>query len=140
MSNIIYKLNADVSADSLHALYTAIGWNDDGLRTLAVCERILHHSWCYVSAHDGDRLIGFARVLADGFVGEILDVIVLPAYRRRGVGSQLMRKLLDAATELTLLHLVDGSACPKFYGRFGFEAAEANREIIMYRRQVPQRP
>ncbi len=45
-----------------------------------------------ITAYDGDRLVGCLRVLTDGyFFGTITELLVLPAYRRKGIGSRLIR-------------------------------------------------
>ena len=68
-----------------------------------------------------DHAIGCARLLPDGHIGR---VAVVAAWRRRGVGSALLRVLVDAArerghTRVILNAQVD--AMP-FYERHGFVA------------------
>lgn len=47
------------------------------------------------SAEGGRRLIGFARVLTDGIYRATLwDVVVHPDYQGRGVGEELMHRIL----------------------------------------------
>ena len=49
-----------------------------------------------IGAWDGDRLVGTVRVLTDGyFFATIPEILVDPAYQRRGVGRQLMVLALD---------------------------------------------
>ena len=128
----VHLNNPAVSAQALHELYTAIGWNASGLRSPENCGKILANSWCYVSAHVDQQLVGFGRILADGVFGQILDIMVLPGFRRQGIGTELVRRLVDAtSTELVALHLIDGSGCPAFYERCGFVAAKG--ETVMYR-------
>ena len=48
---------------------------------------------------DGDGVVGFAQLRpvsgAAGAALELASVFVTPAYRRRGVGAELVRRLLD---------------------------------------------
>jgi GNAT superfamily N-acetyltransferase len=50
-------------------------------------------------AYVGDRLVGVLRMLTDGYEWTVVtDFLVEPAYRRRGVGSALMRQAANRAT------------------------------------------
>ena len=44
-----------------------------------------------ITARDGETLVGCLRILTDGyFFGTITELLVLPEYRRRSVGSRLL--------------------------------------------------
>lgn len=44
-----------------------------------------------VTAYDGDRLVGCLRILTDGYYfGTITEMLVLPDYQGRGIGSRLL--------------------------------------------------
>ena len=50
-------------------------------------------------AWDGNRLVGALRVLSDGYEWSVVtDIIVDPAYRRRGIGRELMRRAAAQAS------------------------------------------
>lgn len=41
-----------------------------------------------ITAYDGDELVGCLRILSDGyFFGTITELLVLPDYQKKGVGS-----------------------------------------------------
>ena len=63
--------------------------------------------------------IGTARLLPDGHIGRMA---VLAFWRRRGVGTALMRQVLAAAREagFTAVELAAQTHALKFYARFGF--------------------
>jgi GNAT superfamily N-acetyltransferase len=72
---------------------------------------------------EGDRLIGFTRVMTD-FVyrGTILDVIVRPTYRKMGLGKVLMDAVLNHP-QLQVVENINLNCLPKmipFYKRWGF--------------------
>jgi ribosomal protein S18 acetylase RimI-like enzyme len=49
-----------------------------------------------IGAWDGDRLVGSVRILTDGyFFATIPELLVDPAYQRRGIGRQLMDLALE---------------------------------------------
>jgi ribosomal protein S18 acetylase RimI-like enzyme len=56
-------------------------------------------------AQADDKVVGLAGLLVHGEQGEIEEVVVLPAYRRRGIGSRLIQTAVEAAKELNLQYL-----------------------------------
>ena len=45
-----------------------------------------------ITARDGGQLVGCLRILTDGcFFGTITELLVLPAYQQRGIGSRLLQ-------------------------------------------------
>jgi GNAT superfamily N-acetyltransferase len=52
-----------------------------------------------IGAWDGTRLVGALRLLSDGYEWSVVtDILVDPAYRRRGIGRELMRRASEAAS------------------------------------------
>jgi GNAT superfamily N-acetyltransferase len=70
--------------------------------------------------HDG-RQVGFARAVSDGAsVTYLADVYVLPEYRGRGLGAELVREMIENgpyADKRWILHTADAH---KLYEKFGF--------------------
>lgn len=51
-----------------------------------------------LGAWDGSRLVGALRLLSDGYEWTVVtDIMVDPAYRRRGIGRELMRRAAESA-------------------------------------------
>ena len=45
-----------------------------------------------ITAYDGKRLVGCLRILSDGyFFGTITELLILPEYQKKGIGSQLLQ-------------------------------------------------
>lgn len=89
----------------------------------ALLERAMENSMCFGGFVD-QRQVAFARVVTDrATFANLADVFVLPAYRRRGLASELLRAVL-AHPDLQGLRrftLATGDA-HGLYHRFGFEA------------------
>jgi ribosomal protein S18 acetylase RimI-like enzyme len=71
-------------------------------------------------AHDGDRLVGFARAISDGVnTAYVNNVMVDPGYRRRGIARRVMAVLMDGRDGVKfVLHTRTGSR--SFYAAIGF--------------------
>ena len=61
--------------------------NYDENKTSAALARTLN-----ITAYDGKMLVGCLRILTDGyFFGTITELLVLPSYQRKGIGSRLLQ-------------------------------------------------
>ena len=76
---------ADLAADDFDN-----GRSPDALR------RSFERSQHVAVARDGDRVVGMARLLSDGVCNSyLLDVWTASSYRRQGIGSAMVRLLLE---------------------------------------------
>ena len=114
------KEGAPVDPAVLQALYEHAAWargrSVDGIR------RMLAGTDYQFSAWDGRRLVGFARVITDGvYRATLWDVVVHPDYQGRGVGEELMNRILThpvlSTVEKFWLNTRDKHG---FYEKFGF--------------------
>ncbi len=116
---IHYQVSPSVSNDELNALF-ANAWENhttwDFLPALA-------HSLLFVCAYQGTRLIGFVNVAWDGAQHAfILDTTVSREFRRRGVGTELVKRAAEAAKNrgVEWLHVDFEPHLQKFYDECGF--------------------
>jgi ribosomal protein S18 acetylase RimI-like enzyme len=59
-------------------------------------ERLVREAQRVVGIYDGERQIGFARAFTDGTsLAYLADVYVLPEYRGRGLGVELVREMVE---------------------------------------------
>ena len=71
-----------------------------------------------ITAYHQGRLIGCLRILTDGcYLGTITEVLVLPAFQKQGVGSQLLS--LARAHTPTLLYFGAKPGAEGFYEKNG---------------------
>lgn len=71
-----------------------------------------------ITAYDGERLVGCLRILSDGcYFGTITELLVLPEYQNRGIGSELLR--LAKENTPTMLYFGAQPGLEGFYEKNG---------------------
>ena len=85
----------------------------DEKRTQEALSRTLN-----VTAYDGEKLVGCLRILTDGYYfGTITELLVLPEYQNKGVGSRLLQ--LAKANTPTTLYFGSQPGAEGFYEKNG---------------------
>ena len=115
---IRYERYGEVNAQALEALF-ASAWGSPKRDY----QKVLTHSFTWVTASTGDELIGFANVAWDGGVHFfLLDVTVHPEWQRRGIGRRLVQETIDACRGRgEWLHVdANGKLMHGFYQECGF--------------------
>jgi len=88
------------------------------------------HSQHVVFAYDGDRMIGMARLLSDGVCNAyLLDVWTQSAYRRQGVGSRMIRHLMDQVPGQHIGLQTDDAG--EFYASLGYQPQPAFMSAVV---------
>ena len=91
-----YSITKDLPRADVLALYRAAGWF--GMSDPAPeLDAMIANSFAVSAAFDpAGRLVGMARALSDGVSDAyILDVVVEPAHRSRGIGREIVKRLAD---------------------------------------------
>lgn len=119
------------------SLFLSTGWNADYGATAEDLERTNKHSWLHVSAYDGDKLVGFGRVVTDLVLhAMIYDMIVLPEYQGRGIGTLILKTLVARCKEQGIkdVQLFCARGKRNFYEKNGFEARPDDAPGMQLRR------
>jgi ribosomal protein S18 acetylase RimI-like enzyme len=83
-----------------------------------------------VLARERGRVVGFVTAISDGVLSAYVPLLeVLPAYQGRGVGSELMRRLLARLEGLYMVDLCCDAALEPFYGRLGLRTWDRGMRI-----------
>jgi len=89
-----------------------------------------------VLARDGEPVVGFVTAISDGVLTAYVPLLeVLPSHQGKGVGSELMRRLLARLENLYMVDLCCDAHLEPFYRRLGLQALERgmgirNREAL----------
>jgi GNAT superfamily N-acetyltransferase len=109
-----------VDVASVHAYvsehaYWALG------RPHAVMEHLVRDAARVVGLYDGAEQIGFCRIASDDTTyAWLFDVYVLPAYRGRGLGEELVREAVENGPQAHLRWILHTRDMHGLYARFGF--------------------
>jgi ribosomal protein S18 acetylase RimI-like enzyme len=112
--NIDYRDSHSLDLDQLAALFNAVGWQKRTTDRERLAQLVRGSLWV-ISAWDGDRLVGFTRAISDGaFNAYLSTVAVLPAYQRRGIGREIVRRLIEGHDGIQFVLHANAAAYP-FY-------------------------
>lgn len=80
---------------------------------------ILRGSDHVVLARDGERVIGFVTAISDGVLSAFIALLeVLPEHQGKGVGTELVRRMLAELEDFYMVDLVCDPELEPFYRRF----------------------
>jgi GNAT superfamily N-acetyltransferase len=90
-------------------------------RSYDVMEHLIRDAARVVGLYDEGRLIGFCRVASDDVTyAWLFDVYVLPEYRGRGFGVELVREAVENGPHAGLRWILHTKDMHRLYARFGF--------------------
>ena len=114
---------ARVDVDAVHDFLANESYWAAG-RPRDVVEGLVRDADRVVGLYDGGRQVGFARAFTDGTsLVYLADVYVLPAYRGRGLGVELVREMVDNGPYAHLRWCLHTRDAHGLYRRFGFDTA-----------------
>ena len=103
-------------------LYSAVGWSaytDDP----EALRKGYENSLLVLGAYEGEKLMGIIRVVGDGAtIVFVQDILVFPEYRRKGIGTALLKEIMNRYGHVRQIELVTDSTPETiaFYESVGF--------------------
>ena len=93
-------------------------------------KKMIENTGRTVVALEGTRVVGFARALCDEVSNGYISMVAVAAdRRRRGVGSELVRRLIGADAGVTWV-LRAGRGSGGFWEKMGFKPSEVAMERV----------
>lgn len=125
-------LENGLTAEALAGLRDMAGWRHTEVEQ---AKKALKNTCFSVAAVDDGRVVGVGRLIGDGaMIWYIQDVIVAPEYRRSGVGTAIVQKLMDYVRKEAMpgtsvsVGLMAARGKEPFYEKFGFSARPNDHE------------
>ncbi len=106
MHTIVYQALTPRDMEQVCTVYRANGWSNYLGDTARLARAFAQSLYVMGAFHDG-KLVGFVRCVGDGeYILYVQDLIVLPAYHRRGIGTALMHRTFARYPDVRQLVLV----------------------------------
>ena len=128
---IRFSEKRDLPLDALIRLYSANEWSS--AKKPIDLQNGLLNSHTLITAWDGDRLVGLGNALSDGhLVVYYPHLLVDPDYQGKGIGSELMKRLMEKYEGLHQHILVADGRAIDFYKKCGFVRAGKTEPMWIY--------
>ncbi|MGA2914015.1 MAG: GNAT family N-acetyltransferase [Methanoregula sp.] len=132
--NIAIQLVHAWNRDEIANLYRAGGWWKEEY-DLTELPHLIQGSFLFAVAVDlkTGHAVGTGRVISDGVSdGYIQDLVVLPKYRKSGIGTQIVSILVKKCIELGIswIGLIAEPGTENFYMPSGFHPMEGHTPLI----------
>lgn len=73
---------------------------------------------------DSGRVVGFINAISDGILSAYIPLLeVLPEYQKKGIGSELVRRILEQLSEYYMVDIVCDDKLRPYYEKLGMRAA-----------------
>jgi|SRR5690606_135665 len=129
--NCIVSFDGSVDSDEVVDLYLANGWSSVSKPKELLSA--LRGSHSLATARADGRLIGLANAISDGsLVVYFPHMLVHPDWHRRGVGRQLMMRMLERYGGFHQLMLTADGNAVRFYEAMGFSRAGQTVPMWIY--------
>jgi aralkylamine N-acetyltransferase len=120
--------------EEIAALYKAGGWWKEEYKT-ADLPHLIRGSFAFAVAADtrSGKAVGMGRVIADGVSdGYIQDLVILPEYRKSGIGTQIVAVLVNRCLQsgITWIGLIAEPDTETFYFPLGFHVLKGHVPLI----------
>jgi aralkylamine N-acetyltransferase len=124
MRDIEFEAISAAPLDEIVELYQSAGWWQESPQARSIIPAMIRGSLCFMVARSLEgRIIGMARVISDGYSDAyIQDVVVLNAYRRQGIGRELVKRLTQfcVARKIAWIGLVAEPGTQGIYEELGY--------------------
>ena len=91
--------------DEIFRLYSQVGWTAY-TENMAALKQGFQNSLLTLAAYENNELLGIVRVVGDGFtIVFVQDILVFPAKQRQGVGTALLKAVLERYANVRQIEL-----------------------------------
>ena len=108
--------------DEIFRLYSQVGWTAY-TENMAALKQGFQNSLLTLAAYENNELLGIVRDVGDGFtIVFVQDILVFPAKQRQGVGTALLKAVLERYANVRQIELTTDQTpeTAAFYRSLGF--------------------
>ena len=119
--NLVISEYREYHPAEILALYESAGWTNY-LEQPEKLEAGYKNSLCVLAAYSSAKLVGILRAVGDGAtIVFIQDILVLPEYQRKGIGTALIKAALEKYKDVYQIELLtdDTEKTVAFYKSVG---------------------
>jgi GNAT superfamily N-acetyltransferase len=128
---IQYSERRDLPREQVLALYRAVAWS--AARKPEPLLKGLSNSDSLITAWDEGRLVGLGNAISDGhLVVYYPHLLVRPDYQGKGVGSKIVRRLMEKYSGFHQQMVVADGKATEFYRKCGFRRAGRTESMWIY--------
>lgn len=123
---INFSISKDIDIKQLEELYNDVGWSAY-TQDLEVLKQAILQSLDVITVWNDDKLLGLIRAIGDGLtIVYIQDILVLNAYKNKGIASELLQRILNKYKNVRqkVLLTEEASGVRYFYEKNGFESCD----------------
>lgn len=121
--NITIKEYTQYNETEILNLYKSVGWTNYSDKP-EMLKNAYANSLKILGAYEDEKLLGIIRVVGDGYsIVFIQDILILPEYQHCGVGTALIKKILEMYQNVYQKELLTDNTekTIQFYKSVGFE-------------------
>jgi len=138
--HVEFSIVKEADREQIKALFVEGGWwNEENDKNELFVDSLIKSTYLFAVAKYEDQIVGMGRVLSEGISDAyIQDVVVLKAFRKRGIGGGIIRMLLKEliARKISWIGLISVPGAEDFYKEIGFEVMKDYTPFIYKKKDV----
>ena len=138
--HVEFSIVKEADREQIKALFVEGGWwNEENDKNELFVDSLIKSTYLFAVAKYEDQIVGMGRVLSEGISDAyIQDVVVLKAFRKRGIGGGIIRLLLKELLErkISWIGLISVPGAEDFYKEIGFEVMKDYTPFIYKKKDV----
>ena len=128
--SIRYDHNKDIDKDYLQELFLSVGWDSGNYPEKL--HKAIQTSHSFVTAWDGENLIGLVNTIADDALNTYIPyTVVRSEYQKRGIGKRLVEIILQEYKDYARKVLIAYDDAVDFYKKCGFEVGQGRFPMLI---------
>ncbi|WP_449536444.1 GNAT family N-acetyltransferase [Ferdinandcohnia sp. Marseille-Q9671] len=127
---MIYEFNHNIpTLEEYKFLCDAVGWT--AFMNFDVAETSLRNSIHCITVYNNEHIVGMGRIVGDGAIYfYIQDIMVHPGHQKKGIGKDIMNRLVDYlnrnAPDKAFVGLFASKGTESFYESYDFKDYSPN--------------